>query len=473
MRVALALLLAAATVATAQFDTVARCGDEPGHRLTIDKTAVSFDWTTRTALLETRDMFVNSLASFSTDNFDGLSSSNVHSFGLGLGTAEYFGFDSDSDFSRGASAPIASMTQNTVTITFSQPQQAVGMFLVGIDNWRGTMTTITCANGDTDTYVYDDDMPGSIADTAYFSTVREPTNTGDWCVSIEITKTSSADFVAIDDLTVGTCVASNERFSCDCTSARAAPGGRTAVIAFGVDGTPCDDVILPSRTIAGRVRDAVTGAELSGVTLELSTTGATTTGSPYSFTDIAPGTTVTVTASADGYSMGTVTLTVNNNVGVDSGAADISMSPILDLTNDWRIVLTWGESPSDLDSHLVTPACQVAFSNPVCGLTGGGQADLDQDDRSSFGPETITITGAADGEAYEYWIYRWSSSGNSLADSGARVQVFQGGSMTAVLDINVPAGGTDRWWHVLRIEGSTLTVEPNALTSSGTPDPSP
>ena len=54
-----------------------------------------------------------------------------------------------------------------------------------------------------------------------------------------------------------------------------------------------------------------------------------------------------------------------------------------------RIVLTWGETPRDLDSHLDLPSgCHVFYGRKQC---GGGEASLDTDVRDAFGPETINI----------------------------------------------------------------------------------
>jgi hypothetical protein len=54
-----------------------------------------------------------------------------------------------------------------------------------------------------------------------------------------------------------------------------------------------------------------------------------------------------------------------------------------------RFVLTWGELPRDLDSHLVTASgCNVWYANKQC---PDGEATLDTDVTDSFGPETINI----------------------------------------------------------------------------------
>lgn len=54
-----------------------------------------------------------------------------------------------------------------------------------------------------------------------------------------------------------------------------------------------------------------------------------------------------------------------------------------------RMVLTWGESPRDLDSHLLTSTgCNVFFEHKRC---PDGSASLDADVEEGFGPETINV----------------------------------------------------------------------------------
>jgi uncharacterized protein YfaP (DUF2135 family) len=54
-----------------------------------------------------------------------------------------------------------------------------------------------------------------------------------------------------------------------------------------------------------------------------------------------------------------------------------------------RIVLTWGPTPRDLDSHLDTPSgCHLYYGHRQC---PNGEASLDTDVTDSFGPETINI----------------------------------------------------------------------------------
>ncbi len=54
-----------------------------------------------------------------------------------------------------------------------------------------------------------------------------------------------------------------------------------------------------------------------------------------------------------------------------------------------RMVLTWGEAPRDLDSHLLTPTgCNVYYGRKQC---PDRSASLDADVTNAFGPETINV----------------------------------------------------------------------------------
>ena len=54
-----------------------------------------------------------------------------------------------------------------------------------------------------------------------------------------------------------------------------------------------------------------------------------------------------------------------------------------------RIVLTWGATPRDMDSHLDTPSgCHLYYGRKQC---PSGEASLDTDVTDSYGPETINI----------------------------------------------------------------------------------
>ncbi len=123
-----------------------------------------------------------------------------------------------------------------------------------------------------------------------------------------------------------------------------------------------------------------------------------------------------------------------------------------------RVTLTWGANPSDLDSHLWTPAIQGAPYH-VYFSTRGSQAappfaDLDVDDTSSFGPENIVIAQTSPG-TYRYAVHHYSGSG-TLATSGAHVKLIPRTGPPREFD--VPTTGTGGWWHVFDLDGATGAV---------------
>lgn len=127
-----------------------------------------------------------------------------------------------------------------------------------------------------------------------------------------------------------------------------------------------------------------------------------------------------------------------------------------------RVVLRWGENPRDLDSHLVGPTADggrfhIYYSNKI-----SGRNNLDHDDTTSYGPETVTIYETVPG-VYTYLVHdytnRNSSSSNALALSGAYVEVYYGDSPIALATYHVPnQEGTV--WNVFEFDSTTGTITP-------------
>ncbi len=154
---------------------------------------------------------------------------------------------------------------------------------------------------------------------------------------------------------------------------------------------------------------------------------------------------------------------------------NFSLSALL-TAGELRAVLTWGEAPRDLDSHLWLPMelpYHVYYSRRG-GLVFCPYAELDVDDTSSFGPETITISQRFDG-TYNYAVYNYTGSPD-LTESEAMVQLFDSSGLIATYEVpqgGGPAGaggGGGRWWHVFSLDGETGAVtEINTLGD----DPAP
>lgn len=124
----------------------------------------------------------------------------------------------------------------------------------------------------------------------------------------------------------------------------------------------------------------------------------------------------------------------------------------------YRIVLTWGETPRDLDSHLTGPTkdgsqFHVYFGNREYTENGEVVAALDHDDVSSWGPETVTILTPKSGETYSYYVHNFSGE-TSITESGARVVVYRGSQQIA--DYHVPVSGDGRFWNVFEIRNDQV-----------------
>jgi len=144
--------------------------------------------------------------------------------------------------------------------------------------------------------------------------------------------------------------------------------------------------------------------------------------------DAAPGI-YTVEVGANSYKTAFNTVTI---VGDMNQTYEFSITPVL-AENEVRIVLTWGETPSDLDSHLVRLNSEgnidyhVYYGNMH---PSNADANLDVDDTTSYGPETITINNLDKNKTYKYYVHDFSNRSNhndtALKDSGAKVTVYYG-----------------------------------------------
>lgn len=217
---------------------------------------------------------------------------------------------------------------------------------------------------------------------------------------------------------------------------------------------------LPTGTVVGTIVDVTTGSGLGNVAVSVQgySQFSTTTGSTGYFSLTAPAGTRTLTFTRSGYAISSYQVSVVEGTTTYIPESAIAASPDLGSGNI-RFVLTWGSSPRDLDAHLRTPSGHHVYfgsRNP----TGAG-ANLDVDDTSGFGPETITITNMQSG-TYVYYVHQWSSDG-SLAGSGAQVRIYD--STGLVQTVTVPSYGTGRYWRVFTMNNYNVTIH-NHLTTS-------
>ncbi|NIH98820.1 YVTN family beta-propeller protein/VCBS repeat-containing protein [Mycolicibacterium fluoranthenivorans] len=174
---------------------------------------------------------------------------------------------------------------------------------------------------------------------------------------------------------------------------------------------------------------------------------------------------------------------------IDARAAVLSSAKSLGLTNSEliaiqdafdevgitesrkvRIVLRWGSSPNDLDSHLTGPTTtggrfHVYYGNQSYVVNGKSYVDLDYDDTSAYGPEATTIRDFLPGEYY-FYVYNFSSGGSTnstvLSKSGATVMVYSSSARINMI-FNVDPAMPGTYWTVFKMtvaESGNITIIP-------------
>lgn len=144
-----------------------------------------------------------------------------------------------------------------------------------------------------------------------------------------------------------------------------------------------------------------------------------------------------------------------------------AISPVMENLDGLRVVLSWGATPSDLDSHIAYPGNHIFFR-----AKQGRDADLDVDDTDSYGPETITLQKKHFGETYVYAVHDYSNQGNPSASalSGSQAKVFVYIGQSLVRTYYVPTNQVGNLWTVFRISGNGELQDINSFTGVGTGD---
>jgi hypothetical protein len=133
---------------------------------------------------------------------------------------------------------------------------------------------------------------------------------------------------------------------------------------------------------------------------------------------------------------------------------------------DSRVVLTWGEQPLDLDSHLSFGTGHVYWERK-----SGAQVKLDVDDTDGFGPETLTLEKRKSGQEYIYAVHNYSDKDNSQSKgwttSQAKVFLYTGNKLTRVYYVTPKSVGN--LWVLFRIDANGTFYDINEFTSVDSP----
>lgn len=232
-----------------------------------------------------------------------------------------------------------------------------------------------------------------------------------------------------------------------------------------------DQAHATTGTVGGRMADALNNASLPGVTVKLraglnNSTGSVVTSTMTDFngvwtvTNLAAGN-YTAEGTLAGYLPAYVTVTCIGNAS--SQAPDGVLTPIL-LAGEVRIVLSWGETPSDLDSHMSGPLSDgtrfhmfYPYSDGNSGSPWPDYVHLDLDDVTSYGPETTTLRYQLPG-TYRFLVHdysdRSSTASTALGYSEAQVRVYDStGFRERFL---VPFGQPGTLWTVFEMQSAEI-----------------
>ena len=220
--------------------------------------------------------------------------------------------------------------------------------------------------------------------------------------------------------------------------------GTVARLGFWTAARPLDAVTLtgcvrdPTNQPVANARIILEGVDYSGASYALSdATGA------FSM-PLQRNRAATLTAQAGG--------ALSNTIAVAASAANVT-TPCLQTTgsvNGLSIRLTWGASPSDIDSHLYLPNGQhVYYASRGALAAAPYYAALDVDDVTGFGPEVVTITRLYTG-TYRYALHNFSGTFSpGMTGSGTRLELTWAGFTTTFAP---PSGeGTNRYWNVFEL----------------------
>ena len=162
----------------------------------------------------------------------------------------------------------------------------------------------------------------------------------------------------------------------------------------------------------------------------------------------------TVQMSSDGYMDTYSSLFVSSETGNNLA---VYATPELS-ENEYRIVLTWGAVPSDLDSHLFAPAngmpaddCHICYYHMADSL---GNVSLDVDDVDGYGPETTTISHIEQGQ-YKFYVCDFTNCSQNqeesleMSNSSATIRVY--GRQGLIQTFYVPVNRKGVIWEVFEI----------------------
>jgi uncharacterized repeat protein (TIGR02543 family) len=224
--------------------------------------------------------------------------------------------------------------------------------------------------------------------------------------------------------------------------------------------------------LTGVVKDAATGKPLSKVTIKARSGKNNKTGFVIDQTKSDSNGKYSLNLEKGKYTIAIEKKDYTTNYFNINLEKDTKKDPVITTklaSTQYRVVLTWGKAPADLDAHLTGPngsdRFHIYWKNKTAYKSGKLLAQLDVDDRTSYGPETTTINfNVEPGGTYYYYVHdysnRSSSSSTAMGHSGALVEVYKGSTKIAAYSVPTKSGTL---WTVFKIQDGKL-VKINTLS---------
>ena len=127
-----------------------------------------------------------------------------------------------------------------------------------------------------------------------------------------------------------------------------------------------------------------------------------------------------------------------------------------------KIVLDWAKKPYDLDAHILDETHHAFYTTMK-----HGNLELDRDDVSSYGPETVTIKHPDPKSVYKYYVFDYTDAENlystNLSYSEAQVKVYFDNEFKTSFKITPNKEGIT--WYVFDIVDGNKIVTKDIVSS--------
>ena len=124
-----------------------------------------------------------------------------------------------------------------------------------------------------------------------------------------------------------------------------------------------------------------------------------------------------------------------------------------------RIVLDWGKEPIDLDLHLVRE--NYYHVSYLTTRVSDGSAQLDRDDKNSFGPETITLSKIDNKAIYNCYVIDYTNQARNnsriLLNSRSVVRIYENNALSKTIPICRSVRNNK--WLVFQIVNGAVTFK--------------